>query len=95
MTEIETLIGSFDTSEIVEAAEPRTWELRPVVQALSAERRPSTVCTGCPQSLWFKSTTDLRCYCKTMHLIVWCTMEPNQLTDCDELHRMLTGEEWE
>ena len=89
MTEIETLIkSSFSANEVDEAATPPPRELRPVVQALLPAQRPSTVCTGCPDSLWLKSTVDLRCYCKPMHLIVWSTGEPNQLTDCDQLHQV-------
>ena len=85
MTEIETLIAGFSASENEQAAIPPR-ELRPVVQALSAEHRPSTVCTRCDSSLWFRSPTDLRCYCQVMHLVVWSKDEPNQLVDCDQLH---------
>lgn len=90
MTEIETLIAGFSASEIEQASTPPPHEQRPVVQALLPEQRPLTVCTVCPQSLWLKSTVDLRCYCKPMHLIVWSTGEPIQLTDCDQLHRRAT-----
>lgn len=87
MTEIETLIAGFSTSEIEQAATPPLRELRPVVLALSPAHRPLTVCTGCPDSLWLKSKVDLRCYCRPMHLIVWSTAEPNELLDCDQLHQ--------
>ena len=86
MTEIETLIAGFSVSESERAAMSPPRELRPVVQALSPELRPSTVCTRCPESLWLKSRVDLRCYCKPMHLIVWSNEERNELTDCDQLH---------
>ena len=75
MTEIETLIAGFSASEIEEAAVPAPRKLRPVVQALSPQHRPSTVCAGCPDSLWLKSKVELRCYCRPMHLIVWSTGE--------------------
>ena len=88
MTELETLISrGFSASEFAEAATPPPRDLRPVVRALSAELQPSTVCSGCPQSLWFRSPAALQCYCKPMHLIVWSTQEPNQLIDCDQLHQ--------
>ena len=90
MTEIDTLISGFSAGEMDQAAATLPRELRPVVQALLPEQRPLTVCVGCPQSLWLKSTVDLRCYCKPMHLIVWSTGEPNQLTDCDQLHQTTT-----
>ncbi len=84
-TAIETLIAGFSASENEQAVKPPP-ALRPVVQALSVEQRPPTVCVGCPQSLWFKTASDLRCYCRPMHLIVWSRDEPNSLTDCDQLH---------
>lgn len=87
MNEIETLISGFNASEIEEAAAPAPRKLRPVVQALSPQHRPSTVCAGCPDSLWLKSRMELRCYCRQMHLIVWSTQEPNELLDCDQLHQ--------
>ena len=87
MTEIETLIATgFSTSEVEQAVAPPRRELRPVVQGLSPVQRPSTVCISCPQSLWFTSAVDLRCYCRLMNLLVWSRAEPNALLDCDQLH---------
>jgi hypothetical protein len=87
MTEIETLISGFSAVEMDRAAAPLPRELRPVVQALLPAHRPSTVCATCPDSLWLKSATELRCYCRPMHLIVYSTAEPTELLDCDQLHR--------
>lgn len=85
-TEIETLIAQFSDSEVEQSAAPPPRELRPVVQGLSPAQRPSTVCVTCPQSLWFKSAVELRCYCRSMNLLVWSPTEPNALLDCDQLH---------
>ena len=90
MTEIENLISGFSASEIDQSAMPPPRELRPVVLAVSREHRPSTVCTRCNSSFWFRSATDLRCYCRVMHLVVWSKDEPNQLIDCDQLHIHIT-----
>ena len=86
MSEIETLIAGFSADESEQAAMPPPRALRPVVRALSQEHRPLTVCVACPSSFWFRSTVDLKCYCRAMHLIVWAKDEPNQLLDCDRLH---------
>ena len=85
-TEIDTLIAGFGESEIEQAAAPPPRELRPVVRGLSPKQRPSTVCNTCPQSLWFVSAVALRCYCQSMHVIVWSPTEPNALVDCDQMH---------
>ena len=53
--------------------------------ALEDARRPkaSTVCERCPNSVWFASPDELKCYCRVMFLVTWSTKEPNQLTHCD------------
>lgn len=85
-TQIDTLIAGFGEGEIEQAAAPPPRELRPVVRGLSPKQRPSTVCTTCPQSLWFVSAVELRCFCRSMNVIVWSPAEPNALVDCDQLH---------
>ena len=92
MTEIETQISGFSETEIEQAAAPPPRELRPVVRGLLPAHRPSTVCAACPQSLWFKSAVELRCYCRSMNLLVWSATEPNALLDCDQLHSGSTEE---
>ena len=53
--------------------------------ALDESRRPKakTVCEGCPNSVWFASPAEVKCYCRVMFLVTWSNKEPNQLTHCD------------
>lgn len=55
------------------------------LDALDKSRRPkvSTVCEHCPDSVWFASPTEVKCYCRVMFLITWSDKEPNQITHCD------------
>ena len=48
-------------------------------------RRPkaSTVCEHCPNSVWFASPAEVKCYCRVMFLVTWSSKEPNQITHCD------------
>lgn len=57
----------------------------PTLDALDESRRPkaSTVCEHCPNSVWFASPAELKCYCRVMFLVTWSSKEPNQLTHCD------------
>ena len=57
----------------------------PTLEALEKLRRPrpATVCEGCPNSVWFTSPTEVKCYCRVMYLVTWSTKEPNQITACD------------
>ena len=54
---------------------------------LAEIRRPKakTVCEACPNSVWFASPADLKCYCRVMFLVTWSSKEPQQLTSCDGL----------
>src|SRR5574337_1811400 len=40
----------------------------PTLGALDASRRPkaSTVCEECPNSVWFASPAEVKCYCRVM-----------------------------
>lgn len=57
----------------------------PTLDALDKNRRPkaSTVCEHCPNSVWFASPRELKCYCRVMFLVTWSSREPNQITHCD------------
>ncbi|MEO8630125.1 MAG: hypothetical protein ABI612_18820 [Betaproteobacteria bacterium] len=57
----------------------------PTLQVLEQLRRPrdKTVCEACPNSVWFASPLEVKCYCRVMFLISWSTKEPNQITLCD------------
>ncbi len=57
----------------------------PTLDALDESRRPkaSTVCEHCPNSVWFASPRELKCYCRVMFLVTWSSREPNQITHCD------------
>ena len=69
---------------------PRTES--PTLGALEVARRPSqeTVCENCPNSVWFASTTEVKCYCRVMYITTWSSKEPNILTACDG---MFVGQE--
>jgi len=57
----------------------------PTLDALDESRRPkaSTVCERCPNSVWFASPAEVKCYCRVMFLVTWSSKEPNQITNCD------------
>jgi hypothetical protein len=57
----------------------------PTLAALDPRRRPRmpTVCEGCPNSVWFTSPTEVKCYCRVMYLVTWSLKEQNQITACD------------
>ena len=59
--------------------------LSPTLQALEPHQRPvhRTVCEQCPNSMWFSSLQEAKCYCRLMHAVTWSTREPIQLTHCD------------
>ena len=44
---------------------------------------PQTVCERCKAAVWTASETDLRAYCKVMHVIAWSKNEQNNLMSCD------------
>ena len=70
-----------DPSPFDPRAEPQSL----VLQELDENRRPKarTVCEHCPNSVWFSSPTEVKCYCRVMFLVSWSTKEPNQITKCD------------
>lgn len=57
----------------------------PTLAALDRARRPKikTACETCPNSMWFSSPQEVKCYCKVMHLISWSAKEANLITICD------------
>ena len=57
----------------------------PTLDALDESRRPraGTVCEHCPNSVWFASPRELKCYCRVMFLVTWSSREPSQITHCD------------
>lgn len=67
--------------EALSGASPQS----PTLVALVDARRPqaSTVCERCPNSIWFASPTEVKCYCRAMFLVTWSSKEPNQITHCD------------
>ena len=64
---------------------PPTSTGSPTLDALEENRRPkaSTVCEHCPNSVWFASPAEVKCYCRVMFLVTWSSKEPNQITHCD------------
>jgi len=59
--------------------------LSPTLEGLAASLRPKqkTACETCPNSVWFASPVEVKCYCRVMFLVSWSTKEPNQITACD------------
>ena len=57
----------------------------PTLDALDASRRPQarTVCETCPNSVWFASPAEVKCYCRVMFLVTWSSKAPQQITHCD------------
>lgn len=57
----------------------------PTLAQLDRARRPKehTACEDCPNSVWFASPTDVKCYCRVMYLVTWSTKDPNRITVCD------------
>ena len=53
--------------------------------SLDETRHPKakTVCEHCPNSVWFASPVELKCYCRVMYLVTWSSQEPSQITHCD------------
>ena len=66
--------------------------LRPLLAELDPARRPmvATACERCPNSMWFASPTEVRCYCRVMFVTSWSSAEPSQIMGCDG---MLLGQE--
>lgn len=60
----------------------------PTLAELDASRRPKakTVCEDCPNSVWFTSAAEVKCYCRVMFLVTWSSHAPNQITGCDGLY---------
>ena len=86
MDDIERLIGTMDDPPPgqVPSSQDDTPE-SPTLAALDKSRRPSpeVVCGTCPNSVWFASPNEVKCYCRVMFLVTWSTSEPNQITNCD------------
>ena len=60
----------------------------PTLGALEASRHPQqkTACETCPNSVWFSSPEEVKCYCRVMYLVAWSSQAPNQITHCDGLY---------
>jgi hypothetical protein len=57
----------------------------PTLAGLDKIRRPQagTVCETCPNSVWFASPAEVKCYCRVMFLITWSSKEAQQIMACD------------
>lgn len=60
----------------------------PTLAALEASRHPQqrTACETCPNSVWFSSPEEVKCYCRVMYLVAWSSQAPSQITHCDGLY---------
>ena len=91
--QIEAALAALDQAQLTPPAPagaseaPQLPELpaSPTLAGLDASRRPKlrTVCEVCPNSVWFASPAEVKCYCRVMFLITWSPQEPNQMTACD------------
>ena len=41
------------------------------------------VCASCPNSMWFGSEKEQKCFCRIMHELTWSADENNVMTHCD------------
>ncbi|EGQ8186719.1 conjugal transfer protein TraH [Vibrio parahaemolyticus] len=97
MDEIEQLLGELEstppeqtTPEQIPITQEPSAPISPTLAALDESRRPSqeVVCGTCPNSVWFASPTEVKCYCRVMFLVTWSTTEPNDITQCDGMGMM-------
>jgi len=60
-------------------------EQSPTLAAPDTARRPKikTACKTCPNSMWFSSPEEVKCYCRIMHMISWSGKDSNLITMCD------------
>ncbi|CZW33217.1 Uncharacterised protein [Enterobacter hormaechei] len=81
--DMEALLQSLNETkgEISEESAP----LSPTLAALEPSRRPAqgVACATCPNSIWFASENEVRCYCRAMYLVTWSTREPTEISLCD------------
>jgi len=50
---------------------------------LSLNKSVETVCARCPNSMWFGSAKEQKCFCRVMHAVTWSVEEKYQITHCD------------
>lgn len=57
----------------------------PTLSALDEDRRPrpEIACGLCPNSVWFATPSDLRCYCRVMFVQTWTAQKPGEIVSCD------------
>ena len=81
---VATAMAALETP-LPESTQPADTPASPTLAALDESRRPkaTTVCEACPNSVWFTSPVEVKCYCRVMFLVTWSNREPNQLTACD------------
>ena len=58
----------------------------PTLQNLEPNRRPApgVACTTCPNSVWYTTKDEAKCYCRVMFLLSYDSTEPSAaVTACD------------
>jgi hypothetical protein len=79
--------GEMPAPDVIVDAEPSGSDspVSPTLAALPLARRPKpdTVCEACPNSVWFASPKEVKCYCRVMFLVTWSSQEPSQIMYCD------------
>ena len=52
---------------------------------LALKKYVDTVCAHCPNSMWFGSEKEIKCFCRVMHVVTWSDNEKNMISFCDGL----------
>ena len=77
--EVEDTLAEVENSEEINTS--------PTLDALDKARLPKvkTACQACPNSMWFSSPEEVKCYCRIMHTISWGGNDSSLITKCDGL----------
>ena len=61
-----------------------TIKAKRIIEASPEKSRPSAEieCTTCPNSMWFETSAELKCYCRVMYMLTWTTTEPTVIKAC-------------
>ena len=56
----------------------------PIIAALpdSQQPQPSLICQTCPHSVWLRTKTEVKSYCKIMHLVTWQSGQTDPIEAC-------------
>ena len=77
-----------ETEEVIEELEDSiASNTSQTLQELEKDRQPKMkiACQACPNSMWFSSPEEVKCYCRIMHTISWGGNDSSLITKCDGL----------